>query len=149
MHRFDFNQQPLQLPKFMCDKTGLSDFHKMTVTVMKTSYQKLKPRIINYKDYKNFCNDTFWQVLSDKLAAGNINANCSVLRNFYKFGLIYLEMSAPCKKKYARGIINWQISHQFLKKSLKVQKTIIALWAFFQSFLKHLKSFFVNKLHFS
>ena len=40
-------------------ETGLSDFHKMTVTVMKTSYEKLKPRIINYRDYKNFCNDTF------------------------------------------------------------------------------------------
>ena len=40
-------------------ETGLSDFYKMTATVMKTSYEKLKPRIINYRDYKNFCNDTF------------------------------------------------------------------------------------------
>ena len=29
-------------------ETGLSDFHKMTVTVMKKSYEKLKPRTIIY-----------------------------------------------------------------------------------------------------
>ena len=38
---------------------GLSDFYMMTVTVMKTTNEKLKPRIVNYRDYKNFCNDTF------------------------------------------------------------------------------------------
>ena len=35
-------------------ETGLSDFHKMTVTVMKTSFQKLKPRVIIYRDYDSF-----------------------------------------------------------------------------------------------
>ena len=40
-------------------EVGLSDFHKMTVSVMKTTYEKLKARIVNYRDYKNFCNDTF------------------------------------------------------------------------------------------
>ena len=32
-------------------ETGLSDFHKMTVSVMKTTFKELKPRIIQYKDY--------------------------------------------------------------------------------------------------
>ena len=40
-------------------ETGLSDFHIMTVIVIKTTYEKLKPRIVNYRYYKNFCNDTF------------------------------------------------------------------------------------------
>ena len=31
----------------------------MTVIVIKTTYEKLKPRIVNYRYYKNFCNDTF------------------------------------------------------------------------------------------
>ena len=44
-------------------ETGLSDSNKMTVTVMKTTYEKLKPKIINYRDYKNFCNNTFCKVL--------------------------------------------------------------------------------------
>lgn len=34
--------------------TGLSDFHKMIVTVMKTTVPKAKPKIIKYRDYKNF-----------------------------------------------------------------------------------------------
>ena len=34
-------------------ETGLSDFHKMVVTVMKTSYRKSQPKIIHYRNYKN------------------------------------------------------------------------------------------------
>ena len=40
-------------------ETGLSDFHKMTVTAMKTSYRKTEPRVINYRDYKSFLNEGF------------------------------------------------------------------------------------------
>ena len=38
-------------------KTGLSEFHKMTLTVMKTTLEKLKPNIIYYRDYRKFSND--------------------------------------------------------------------------------------------
>ena len=31
-------------------ETGLSDFHMMTVTVLKTSYKKCKPNIISYRE---------------------------------------------------------------------------------------------------
>ena len=40
-------------------ETGLPDFHKMVVTVIKTSYQKSQPKIIPYRHYKNFSNDIF------------------------------------------------------------------------------------------
>ena len=30
-------------------ETGLSDFHKMIVSVMKTYFQKLKPKIVQYE----------------------------------------------------------------------------------------------------
>ena len=53
-------------------ETGLPNFH-MTVTFLKTNYEKLKPRIVNYRNYKNFCNNTFRQILSDKLSTKNIN----------------------------------------------------------------------------
>ena len=84
-------------------ETGLSDFHKMTVTVMKTTYEKLKPRIANYRDYKNFCNDTFRQKLLEKLATENINTNCSGLEKFLQICVNTLNNLAPCKKKYTRG----------------------------------------------
>ena len=34
--------------------TGLSDFHKLVLTILKTSITKSKPQKIIYRDYKNF-----------------------------------------------------------------------------------------------
>ena len=31
--------------------TGLSDFHRMTVTVMKAYFPKLRPKLVNYRDF--------------------------------------------------------------------------------------------------
>ena len=44
-------------------ETGLSDFHKMVVTVLKASFDKQKPNVVNYRDYKNFRAETFRQEL--------------------------------------------------------------------------------------
>ena len=35
-------------------ETGLSDFHKMTVTVMKTNFKKHPAKVISYRHYKGF-----------------------------------------------------------------------------------------------
>ena len=40
-------------------ETCLSDFHKLTFTVLKMFYQKQKPRIIKYRHYKNLNNIAF------------------------------------------------------------------------------------------
>ena len=40
-------------------ETGLSESHKMMVTVMKTTFEKLKPNIIHYRDHRRFSNDKF------------------------------------------------------------------------------------------
>ena len=98
-------------------ETGLSNFHKMTVTVMKTTYEMLKPRIINYRDYKNFYNDTFRQILLEKLAAENIYANCSGFEKFLQIFINTLDIFDPCKKKYARGN-----NMPFMNKSLTKAK---------------------------
>ena len=76
-------------------ETGLSDFHKMTVTVMKTTYEKLKSKIKNYRDYKNFCNDTFRKVLLEKLSTENINANGSGFEKFLQICIQTLDIFAP------------------------------------------------------
>ena len=47
-------------------KTGLSDFHKMIVTVVKIYFRKKEAKAINYSDYRNFSNEKFrQQVLKD------------------------------------------------------------------------------------
>ena len=43
-------------------ETSISDFHLLTVTVLKMNFQKHKPKIIAYRDYKKtdniaFCHD--------------------------------------------------------------------------------------------
>ena len=48
-------------------ETGLSDFRKMIVTVMKTSYRKIEPKVINYRDYKSFSNEGFRESLLENL----------------------------------------------------------------------------------
>ena len=39
-------------------ETGLSDFHKMTLTVLKSSSAKQKPRVLNYRRNCKFFNNT-------------------------------------------------------------------------------------------
>ena len=40
-------------------ETGLSVFHLLTITEFQTSFQNLQPKIIKYRDYKNFDNNKF------------------------------------------------------------------------------------------
>ena len=40
-------------------ETGLSDFHKMTLAVMKVFYNKRKRNIVTYRNYKHFSNKAF------------------------------------------------------------------------------------------
>ena len=50
-------------PRSFCNsdslETGLSDFHKLIVTVLKTFFKKQSSKIISYRNYKNFSNDLF------------------------------------------------------------------------------------------
>ena len=81
---------------------------------MKTTYEKPKSRIVNYRDYKIFCKDTFRQILQEKLSTENINTNCSGFEKFLQICIDRLNIFAPCKKKYSRGN-----NIPFISKSLK------------------------------
>ena len=79
--------------------TGLSDFHKMVVTVMKTTYPKAKPKIVYYRDYKNFDLYNFRTELRRELSE-------IADKDYYHFELIFLkvlEKHAPMKKKTLRA----------------------------------------------
>ena len=51
---------------------GLSDFHKLVLTVLKTSITKRKPQKITYRDYKNFDSVRFNDELKYNLAKEKI-----------------------------------------------------------------------------
>ena len=84
-------------------ETGLSDFHLMTLTVMKKSFKKFQPRIINYRSYKHFSNGTFRKDLIDKLSNEKFVINDDGLKRFCELSVNVLNKHASRKKKYARG----------------------------------------------
>ena len=82
-------------------ETGLSDFHKMIVTVLKTTYKKTGPTVINYRDYKNFSEQTFKRELKEELdSIEQTDLDYSSFQNCFEK---VLDKHAPMKKKYARA----------------------------------------------
>ena len=80
----------------------MSDYHKMTVTVMKTFFEKLQPRVVNYRDYKHFENDRFRTDLLSEFGKPNIAENENGLNNLLNACKRILDIHAPRKQKYAR-----------------------------------------------
>ena len=78
--------------------TGLSDFHKMVVTVMKTTFPKAEPKIIQYRDYKNFVQEDFQTELSEKLSERAIITHSQ----FEQIFLNVLNKHTPPKKTILR-----------------------------------------------
>ena len=57
---------------------GVSNFHKMVVSVFKTSFKKQKPKIIAYREYKRFDNEKFREILITNFIMGkNISYDAS------------------------------------------------------------------------
>ena len=50
---------PLSFQNTTTVSTGLSDFHDMIITVLKTTFPKAKSKVIFYKDYSKFVDNDF------------------------------------------------------------------------------------------
>ena len=79
---------------------GISEFRKLTFTVLKTYFQKAKPRIIKYRDYKHFDNNEFRFELIRELSSNNMQSDD--LARFTKISKMILEKKAPMKERYVR-----------------------------------------------
>ena len=79
--------------------TGLSDFHKMIITVLKTTFPKAKPKVITYRDYSKFVKEDFHQKLKSNIMAGNV-------KDYETLETIFLGVYnslAPYKRKVVRA----------------------------------------------
>ena len=85
----------------------------MVVTVMKTTFTKLEPRIVHYCDFKYFCNNSFKESLQEAISQ-NVGVGCDeIYESFATFCNKVLNNHVPLKKKYVRG------NHSpFMNKSL-------------------------------
>ena len=82
------------------DKNAQPPCHKLTFTVFKMFYAKQKPKIIKYRDYKNFNKTTFRMDLLKELCLSNLQNG-----DFDGFKYIVnnlLDSHAPMKEKYIR-----------------------------------------------
>ena len=83
----------------MVVETGLSDFHKMTITVMKKYLKKREPVTITYRDYKLFDGEKFRTDLKEKI----IEADGITIDKFINIFNELLDKHAPRKQKVTRG----------------------------------------------
>ena len=76
----------------------MSDFHKLIITILKVKPDKLPPRIIKYRDQKNFESKAF----NDKLQVSLKNFDMSN-SSFIELKIIFMELLnkvAPLKTKF-------------------------------------------------
>ena len=104
-HKSTINNLTNKPPSFQftsVTETGLSDYHRLITTFIKSHFSRLKPKIIHYRNFKRFDEQKF---IAD---ARNVdfsfetdypNENYSALTN--TFSLI-VEKHAPLKKKIVR-----------------------------------------------
>ena len=83
-------------------ETGLSDFHRMTITVIKMYFQKLQLKVVNYRDYKHFQNENFRKDLLFELPKLNIRNNDDGFNGFIETCMETVNQHAPCKQKHIR-----------------------------------------------
>ena len=77
--------------------SGLSDFHKMILTVLKTTFQKVKAKEIVYRNFKQFDMNKFKNDIREKLRSVN---NYETFESEF---LNVLNIHAPLKKKVIRA----------------------------------------------
>ena len=100
-------------------ETGLSDYHKMTITVLKTFFQKQVPTTIRYRDYKKFDLEIFRKELVDSL--NNFNGRVMSYDIFEELLVQLLNRHAPLKEKCVRAnnasFMNKTLSKAFMTRS--------------------------------
>ena len=82
-------------------ETGLSDFHKMNITVSKIFYSKQKHKAVFFRNYKKFDNSAFKEALNRELLKYDLN-NIKY-DTFQEIIVSVLNVYAPLKKKYLRA----------------------------------------------
>ena len=90
---------PSSFQNTMAISTGLSDFHKMILTVCKCTFVKAAPKVIRYRDYKKFNEEHFRTELKNSLRSTEI-FEYTPFENIF---LSVLEKHAPLKEKTVRA----------------------------------------------
>ena len=88
----------------MALETGLSDFDKMTLTVMKVFYKKQKPTIITCLSYKNVSNEVFMVDVQNRISQVTSENNDLEFDIFKVVLNEAIQKEAPIKQRYIPAI---------------------------------------------
>ena len=130
-------------------ETGLSDFHKMIVTILKTYFQKKEPKIIQYRDYKNFSEVEYREFLVNLVSDQD---QCPSYDLFLRKCKIALDSRAPLKYKYLRSnhspFMNKDISKVIMDRTRlrKDRKAYNKQRNYFVSLIRKIKKDYYNNL---
>ena len=116
--------------------TGLSDFNKMTITLLKSTFQKAKPKEVLYRDYRNFVENDFKSELKIQLEHAEIkefetfeSIFLTVLNKYYQQPYItktlrkaIMRRSALERKYYKHGSDDIKTAYRKQKKCSKLYK---------------------------
>ena len=123
--------------------TGLSDCHKLIVSILRTSFQKLPPKFVIYRNQKNFHESNFLRDLDSRLIQGELYKNCE--DPYTKLSEIFSEVlnyHALLKQKSVRGnhapFTTRELSKAIMSKS-KVQNSYVK-WPSRENFVAYKKA---------
>ena len=88
--------------KTHASETGLSDYHKLITTFCKTNFFRLRPKVLSYKNYKNFDESKFLNDLNETIITFD-NQNPSQNYVLSSRFLEVINVHAPLKEKIVRG----------------------------------------------
>ena len=84
-------------------ETGLSDFHGLVLTIMKTHIPRLKPKMIRYRSYKKFDPEKFLQDVTNIDFKADAKDADLAYRNLSSAFRKLVDKHAPLKTKVQRG----------------------------------------------
>ena len=107
----------LSFQNSMTLETGLSDHHKMTISVLKKHFKKQDPITMNYRNFKSMDEQRFRTDLIQRLK----QFESLDIDNFKELVISVLDNHAPLKKKVLRGnnapFMNKTLSKEFMHRS--------------------------------
>ena len=96
-------------------KRRLTDFHKMTISVLKIDFWRLLPKFITFRDFKKFDNERFINSLQSVLFDPHTGYNIHDPDVFFQICQKVRDNHAPWKEKYIRGNHKLFMSKTLLK----------------------------------
>ena len=94
---------PRSFQNFCTFETGLSNFHKMTLTLLKSTSTEQKLRVLNYLNYKFFNNALFRDHVLNKLRNSNLQISNKDLKHFKERFPTAVSTIAPLRSRVIRA----------------------------------------------